>query len=125
LYAEFNVWEALSPYAKKLLANEGVGSLDKVLEEVGKYARRLLALPTRVDAVLGKLEKGDLVTRDPQLALKLMRVEGAIRQVAWSIIFMALLSGAIQSYLAEKLLLAACLGFGAGLSFLGVVWKRS
>ncbi len=125
LYADFNVWEALSPYAKKLLANEGVGSLDKVLEEVGKYARRLLALPTRVDAVLGKLEKGDLVTRDPQLALKLMRVEGAIRQVAWSIIFMALLSGAIQSYLAEKLLLAACLGFGAGLSFLGVVWKRS
>ena len=125
LYEDFNVWEALSPYAKKLLVDEGAGSLDKVLEEIGKYARRLFVLPTRAEAVLGMLEKGELVTRDPQLTLKLMRVEGAIRQVAWSIIFMALLSGAIQIYLAEKFLLAACLGFGAGLSFLGVIWKRS
>ena len=41
LSADFNVWEALAPYAKKLLADEGLGSLDKVLEEIGKYARRL------------------------------------------------------------------------------------
>lgn len=125
LYVDFNVWEALSPYAKKLLSDEGTGSFEKVLEEIGKYARRLLSLPTRAEAVLGKLEKGELITRDPKVALQLERVEGAVKQTAWSIVFMALLLSAVQSYLAEQLVLAASLGFGAGLAFLGVIWRRN
>jgi predicted unusual protein kinase regulating ubiquinone biosynthesis (AarF/ABC1/UbiB family) len=125
LYTDFNVWEALAPYAKKLVAAEGLGSLDKLLEEIGKYARRLLALPSRAETLLGKLEKGELVTRDPQLAHQVERLEGAVKKAAWSIISAALLMGAVQSYLAGQVVLAAGLGFGAGLALLGVVWRRN
>ncbi len=125
LYTDFNVWEALAPYAKKLVAAEGLGSLDKLLEEIGKYARRLLALPSRAETLLGKLENGELITRDPQLVHQVERLEGAVKKVAWSIILAALLIGAVQSYLAGQLVLAAGLGFGAGLTLLGVVWRRN
>ena len=125
LSEDFNVWDALAPYAKKLLADEGTGTVDKVLEEVGKYARRLLSLPSRAEAVLVKLEKGELITRDPKLAQQIQRLEGAVKQAAWSIVFMALLLGAVLSFLDEQLVLAACLGFGAGLAFLGVIWRRT
>jgi predicted unusual protein kinase regulating ubiquinone biosynthesis (AarF/ABC1/UbiB family) len=122
---EFNVWEALSPYASKLIADEGVGSLERVLEEVGKYARRLLALPSRAESLLGKLEKGELATRDPQLTRQVEKLEGAIKQAASSIVFAACLFGAVQSYLAGQNWLAACLGFGAGLALIGVIIKRA
>ena len=122
---DFNVWEALSPYAKKLVADEGVGSLEKVLEEVGKYARRLLALPSRAESLLGKLEKGELATRDPQLTRQVERLEGSIKQAASSIVFAAFLFSAVQSYLAGQIWLAAGLGFGAGLASLGVIKKRA
>ena len=122
---DFNVWEALSPYAKKLVADEGVGSLEKVLEEVGKYARRLLALPSRAESLLGKLEKGELATRDPQLTRQIEKLEGSIKQAASSIVFAAFLFSAVQSYLAGQIWLAAGLGFGAGLALLGVIKKRA
>ena len=122
---DFNVWEALSPYAKKLVADEGVGSLEKVVEEVGKYARRLLALPSRAESLLGKLEKGELATRDPQLTRQVEKLEGAIKQAASSIVFAAFLFSAVQSYLAGQIWLAAGLGFGAGLALLGVIKKRA
>ncbi len=122
---DFNVWEALSPYAKKLVADEGVGSLEKVLEEVGKYARRLLALPSRAESLLGKLEKGELATRDPQLTRQVEKLEGAIKQAASSIVFAAFLFSAVQSYLVGQIWLAASLGFGAGLALLGVIKKRA
>jgi predicted unusual protein kinase regulating ubiquinone biosynthesis (AarF/ABC1/UbiB family) len=125
LSADFNVWDALAPYAKNLLADEGLGSLDRVLEEIGKYARRLLSLPSRAEVVLAKLEKGELITRDPKVAQQVERLGGAVKQVTWSIVFTALLLSAVQCYLAGRLVMAGCLGFGAGLALLGVVWRRN
>jgi predicted unusual protein kinase regulating ubiquinone biosynthesis (AarF/ABC1/UbiB family) len=124
LYQDFNVWEAMGPFAKKMLASEGLHSLDTLLEEVGKYVRRLLSLPSRVEAVLGKIEKGELATHDVKLAHQVARVESAIKQVAWSIVFTSFLLGGVQSYLAEQPGLAIGLGVGAGLALIGVVRRR-
>lgn len=121
---DFNVWEALSPYASKLIADEGVGSLEKILEEVGKYARRLLALPSRAESLLGKLENGELETRDPKLTRQVERLVGAIQQAASSVVFAACLFGAVQSYLAGQNWLAAILGFCSGLALLFVMRRR-
>ena len=124
LAVNFNVWEALAPYSKKLIADESGGSIERVLDEIGKYARRLLSLPARADSLLGKLERGELVVRDPQLARQADRLEGALRQLSFSVIFAALTYTAVQSYLSGQLWLAVCLGLGAGFALLGVAWKR-
>jgi predicted unusual protein kinase regulating ubiquinone biosynthesis (AarF/ABC1/UbiB family) len=124
LYQDFNVWESLGPYAKKMLASEGMSSLDTLLEEMGKFVRRLLSLPSRVETVLGKLEKGELATHDVKLIQQVARLESAVKQVAWSIVFTSFLVGAVQSYLAEQLGLAVGLIVGAGLALVGMVWRR-
>ena len=125
LAADFNVWEALAPYSKKLVADEGIGSVDQLLEEIGKVARRLISLPARAETLLGKLEHGELVMRDPQLAHQVERLEGAIKQAANSVIFAALLIGAVQCYLAGQTGLAVALSLGSGLALLGVFRRRS
>jgi predicted unusual protein kinase regulating ubiquinone biosynthesis (AarF/ABC1/UbiB family) len=125
LYADFNVWESLAPYGKKLLADEGLGSVDKILDEIGKYARRLLSLPARAETLLGKLERGELATRDPELVHQVTRLTGAVNKLVASIVFAAMLLGAVFCYLSEQPVLAACLGFGAGVALLGVVKRRS
>jgi len=124
LYQDFNAWEAMAPYAKKMLENEGLRSLDMLLEEVGKYVRRLLALPSRVEAVLEKLERGELATRDVKMTQQVAHLEGAVKQVAWSIVFAAFLVGAVQSYLAEQPGVAISLGVGASLALIGVARRR-
>ena len=125
LSADFNVWEALAPYSKKLVADEGIGSVDRLLEEIGKVARRLVSLPARAETLLGKLEHGELVTRDPQLAHQVERLEGAIKQAANSVVFAALLIAAVQCYLAGQTSLAVALSLGSGLALLGVFRRRS
>jgi predicted unusual protein kinase regulating ubiquinone biosynthesis (AarF/ABC1/UbiB family) len=124
LVVDFNVWEALAPYSKKLIADQGLGSVDRLVEEIGKYVRRLLSLPGRAEKLLGKLERGELVSHDPQLAKQVERLEGAVKQAAHSVVFAALSLGALQTYLAGHTWLAACLGVGAGIALLGVVWRR-
>ncbi|MCU0486767.1 MAG: AarF/UbiB family protein [Anaerolineales bacterium] len=125
LAADFNLWEALAPYSKKLVADEGIGSIDRLLEEIGKVARRLVSLPVRAETLLGKLEHGELVTRDPQLARQVEHLEGAIKQAANSVVFAALLIGAVQFYLAGQTGLAVALSLGSGLALLGVFRRRS
>jgi predicted unusual protein kinase regulating ubiquinone biosynthesis (AarF/ABC1/UbiB family) len=124
LVEDFNVWEALVPYSKTLLKEESLGSPKMLLEEAGKIGRKLLGLPGRVDSILGKLEHGELVTRDPQLARQIERLERSVLCATGGIIFAAFLLGAVQSYLADQIWLAVSLGIGSGLTIGWVALKR-
>lgn len=120
----FNLWEYLTPYAGKLLAEETAAGKGAWLDELGGLARKLVALPGRADAMLTKIERGDLVTRDPQLAEQVRRLERAVLKAAGSVVFAALLFGGIQFYLAALTLPAGILWVGAALSLLWLLLSR-
>ncbi|HNT22918.1 MAG TPA: AarF/UbiB family protein [Anaerolineales bacterium] len=120
----FNLWEYLTPYAGKLLAEETAAGKGAWLDELGGLARKLVALPGRADAMLTKIERGDLVTRDPQLAEQVRRLERAVLKAAGSVVFAALLFGGIQFYLAALALPAGILWVGAALSLLWLLLSR-
>lgn len=120
----FNLWEYLTPYASKLLAEETAAGKGAWLDELGGLARKLVALPGRADAMLSKIERGDLVARDPQLAEQVRRLERAILKAAGSVIFAVFLFGGIQFYLAAFLLPAGILWVGAALALLWLVFSR-
>lgn len=42
---DFNVWQGLAPYAKKLIDADGKGGTRLILDEVGKFAKLLAGLP--------------------------------------------------------------------------------
>jgi predicted unusual protein kinase regulating ubiquinone biosynthesis (AarF/ABC1/UbiB family) len=118
---QFNVWTSLSPFAQKLIAQESKIGLDFLLDEIKTRLRTLASLPVKMDAVLSRLERGDVAMRVPELDRRVRRLERVIRQLVAAILFAALLLGGIQLYQAGSNPLGEILMVGAGLIFLWVI----
>lgn len=110
---QFNLWEHLAPYARKLMVEEVKAGRETWLSEVEKLARTLLALPSRTDQMLTRMERGELAVRNPELTQQVGRLESAFRQLVLAILFASLLLGAIQLYLSHELVFAVVLLFAA------------
>lgn len=103
---QFNLWEHLAPYARKIMAEEAGSSWQSWLAEAEKLARTVLVLPLRLDGALGRLERGEIAMRVPELTNQVRRLTRATRGLSSGIVFAALLLGAIQLYLGGQVLLA-------------------
>jgi predicted unusual protein kinase regulating ubiquinone biosynthesis (AarF/ABC1/UbiB family) len=103
----FNFWNQIEPYARKLLsADESTSRIDFLLREFGDVIRTVVTLPRRFETLIGRMEQGDLEIRSPDLNNALKRVERSQRQLAWALLSAAFLLGAIQLFLANALALA-------------------
>jgi predicted unusual protein kinase regulating ubiquinone biosynthesis (AarF/ABC1/UbiB family) len=118
---DFNVWDGLAPYAQKLIAQEVGTGWEFWLGELGGIARALLSLPRRTEAILSRMERGELAVQIPQLFEQLSRLERTGRRMVGSVIFGALLMGGLQLYLAGQVNLGGVLFAGAGLSLIWVI----
>lgn len=118
---EFNLWEHISPYAQKLIASEALSTRELLMNELKNFVVPLLAAPRKIETILGKMERGELEVRIPEVHMELNRLERMIRQAVGSIIFAALLLGGIQLFLAGYGTLSNLLFWGAGLSLVWVI----
>lgn len=121
---QFNLWEHLAPYARKLTAGEARAGREVWLGELEKLVRSLLTVPTKMDTLLSKLERGDVAVRAPEVTQEVQRIESGLNRLTLAVVFSGLLLGGVQVYLgggetAGQLLLAA-----AGLTFLRLLFKR-
>jgi len=121
---EFNLWDHLAPFARKLVAEEARAAPDVWLNELGNLARTLLSGPKRMEQVLGKLERGEIAVRAPEVRESARRVEGALRRVAGAVVFGALLLAGVQLYLGGEQTAGWVLFGAAGLVFFGMVLRR-
>jgi predicted unusual protein kinase regulating ubiquinone biosynthesis (AarF/ABC1/UbiB family) len=112
---EFNVWDHLAPFARKLMAEDSQKNIDAWLEETFRFGKVILSLPDKIDSVISRVESGQISVRTPDSADQTARLERAIRQVALGIIFAAMLLGGIQLLLAAQYffgqILLGCAGF--------------
>jgi predicted unusual protein kinase regulating ubiquinone biosynthesis (AarF/ABC1/UbiB family) len=120
---KFNVWDHLSPYAQKLIADEVRTGADFWLGEVEKMVRTLVVMPYKLDSALSRIERGEVAVRSPELKDQISRLEYAIRQVSGGVVFTALLLGGVQLYLGEQYLLAFILLGSSALAFLWTLWQ--
>jgi predicted unusual protein kinase regulating ubiquinone biosynthesis (AarF/ABC1/UbiB family) len=109
LNPEFNVWDSLVPYARKLIAEEATSGWEFWLGELGGMVRTLLALPRRTEAMLGRMERGELDVRVPEFTEVIVRFERAIRRGVGGVVFAALLMGGVQLYMAGHVVFAIVL----------------
>lgn len=124
LEPQFNVWEYLAPYARKIISEEISSGREFWLEELGSLARSLLTVPSKMDRILVRMERGDLTVQAPEVSRQVTRLESALRQATAAILFAAMLLGGIQLYLAGEVTFGQVLIAGAGLCLLGVVLSR-
>jgi len=116
---QFNLWESIMPFARKLLAEEVTGGWEHWRDEAIEWVKTAVFLPKRLDRVLEMVERGKLDVRVPELSGHLRRVEIGMRRMVYALIFAALLMGGVQLYLADKYVATGVLFGGA---FLSLVW---
>ncbi|HET6671780.1 MAG TPA: AarF/UbiB family protein [Agromyces sp.] len=90
---EFNVWDAVEPYAARLLDEERGNLMQDLGAQALSSARVLWGLPQRVDALITKADQGRLSFDTSRLERRLDRVEGVARRVVSAVLFAALLIG--------------------------------
>jgi predicted unusual protein kinase regulating ubiquinone biosynthesis (AarF/ABC1/UbiB family) len=92
----FNVWDAVEPYADRLLRDEGGNVIQAAAREAVSIGGVMARLPRRLDDMVTRIEDGRLVADVPKLDRWLRRLERMGRRVVSAVLFAGLLiSGAV------------------------------
>jgi predicted unusual protein kinase regulating ubiquinone biosynthesis (AarF/ABC1/UbiB family) len=98
LNPEFNIWNQLVPYARKMITEEGTSNLDIWLDEIGELVRQLIALPAQTGRVLTRIERGELNVNVPQVNRQIYHLESAVNRLVGSIVFAAFLFAGVMLF---------------------------
>lgn len=100
LNRDFNIWDAVDPFARSLLNGGTNGSLKAVGREVLSFANTFAQLPKRLDTVLTRIDQGLVSVRSPEIEKGLRRIDSSVRRVTSGLMFVALFGGGIALRLA-------------------------
>jgi hypothetical protein len=78
-------------------------------------------MPNRIDKTLVRIERGEIEVRTPEVASQAARIEKAVRQLGWGIIFAAFLLGGVQLLIAGQTEFGIVLLAGSSISLLIVI----
>jgi predicted unusual protein kinase regulating ubiquinone biosynthesis (AarF/ABC1/UbiB family) len=120
---QINVFEHLSPFSQKIIKEETQHDLSYWLKEAGNIALKAIRLPTRADALITRMERGELNVRDPQLTENIKKLEKTVSKAVAGIIFAAFLLASIQSSLGQQEALTWVLRISALVSLLWIIIK--
>lgn len=115
LNPDFNVWEGLAPFARKIIQEESVRGWDFWRGEIVDWVSATIDLPRRLDVTLKMIERGDMAVDTPILNQQAERLEKTGRRLIFSIIFSVLFFSGVQLYLAEEV------NFGIALLFTALI----
>jgi predicted unusual protein kinase regulating ubiquinone biosynthesis (AarF/ABC1/UbiB family) len=95
LNRDFNMWDAVDPFARTLLTGGGASTLNALGREVLAVLTTLVQLPNRIDSALTRLDQGLVSVRLPELEKRVRRLDGSTRRVSAAILAAALIGGGI------------------------------
>lgn len=90
---DFNIWDAVEPYADQLIRDESGNVVQAFAKEAVSVAGILARLPRRFDDLATRLENGQLVVDTPKLDQRIRRLERTGRRVVSAVLFAGLLIG--------------------------------
>ena len=96
LNQDFNIWDAIDPFARSLISGRGANIFARVGKTAISSSQNLASLPGRVDHILARLERGEVVIRNPELERRVARLDATGRRVSAAIIFGVLFIGGLS-----------------------------
>ncbi|TSI19858.1 AarF/ABC1/UbiB kinase family protein [Brevibacterium aurantiacum] len=93
LNPSFNIWEVVEPYASELIEEEKGGAAGTVAKEAINLVRLTLGLPGRLDALVQRLEDGELSVATPKLDRRVAGLELLARGVISAVLFTGFVIG--------------------------------
>lgn len=113
----FNMWEAVEPYADRLLRDERGNLAQLVGREAVSMASVVARLPRRLDDMVTRVEDGRLVVDTPRLDQRMRRLERVGRRIVSAVLFAGLLAaGAVLR--ADEVVLGTVLMVVSGIPLL-------
>ncbi|MBB3156320.1 putative unusual protein kinase regulating ubiquinone biosynthesis (AarF/ABC1/UbiB family) [Microbacterium proteolyticum] len=91
----FNIWDAVEPYAQRLIREESGNTAQALVREVGAVAAVTARLPRRADNLISRLEEGSLAVETPRIERRMRDLERMVRRVVSSVLFTGLLIGGV------------------------------
>ena len=98
---DFNMWDAVEPYAAQLLRDERGNIVQSLGQEALSVAGRVARLPQRLDALADRIEEGRLVANSPRLEQRMAGLERTAQRIISAVLFVGLLIGGILLRLDE------------------------
>ncbi|MFE6256606.1 ABC1 kinase family protein [Agromyces sp. NPDC057865] len=92
---DFNMWDAVEPYAAQLLRDERGNFVQALGQQALSYASTLAALPQRMDALADRVEQGRLTATSPKIEHRMVRLENAAQRVVSAVLFVGLFLGGV------------------------------
>ena len=89
----FNVWDAAEPYANRLLRDESGNLVQDMAQRAMKTAGITMRLPDRIDAIITRVDDGNVTFDTSRLERRLDRLEGIARRIGSGVLFAAMLVG--------------------------------
>jgi predicted unusual protein kinase regulating ubiquinone biosynthesis (AarF/ABC1/UbiB family) len=120
---QINIFKQLGPFSQKIITEETQHDWSYWVKEAGGVARKVLTLPIRADALITKLERGELNVRDPQLADNVKKLEKTVSKAVGGIIFATFLIASIQLSIANQEVLSWLFRIASFLTFLWIILK--
>jgi predicted unusual protein kinase regulating ubiquinone biosynthesis (AarF/ABC1/UbiB family) len=90
LNREFNIWDAVDPFARSLLNGSGTGTIKRLGKDLYANLLTLSRLPGRLEQLVGRVERGDLVVRNPELERRMRVLDSSVRRASSSVVFAAM-----------------------------------
>ncbi|RXZ72953.1 ABC1 kinase family protein [Agromyces albus] len=92
---DFNMWDAVEPYAAQLLRDERGNIAQALGKEALSIASTVMRLPQRLDALADRIEEGRLVANSPRIEQRLARLERTAGRIVSAVVFVGLFIGGI------------------------------
>ncbi|MDR5691385.1 ABC1 kinase family protein [Agromyces indicus] len=92
---EFNLWDAVEPYAAQLLRDQRGGLVQTVGREALSVAGTAWRLPGRLEGLVDRVESGRLVAQSPRIEQRMTRLERVAGRIVSAVVFVGLFVGGI------------------------------
>ncbi len=113
LNREFNIWDAVDPFARSLLNGSGAGTVKRLGKDLFANLVTLSQLPGRIESVVSRVERGDLVLRNPELERRMRVLDSSIRRATAGLVFTGLVISGVLSLPQNQSLGLTLLGISA------------
>jgi predicted unusual protein kinase regulating ubiquinone biosynthesis (AarF/ABC1/UbiB family) len=90
LNRDFNIWDAIDPFARTLLNGGGSGIAKRLGRDAIQTLTTLAKLPGRLDELTSRLNRGEIVIRNPELERRMRALDASVRRATASVVFVGL-----------------------------------
>lgn len=104
LDTDFNIWNAVEPYAAQLLLDERGGLLRSLAREAVSLLGSTARLPKRLDELVTRVEDGEVSVESPRLDRTLRRLERTADRLVSAVLFTGLLVSGVLARPSDEVL---------------------